>query len=233
MAKSGAVFKRHEKKFLLTKDQYNSLLDRLEDYMEEDRYGVHTIFSLYFDTDDYLLIRRSIEKPKYKEKLRLRSYGTPTNESKVFLELKKKYDGITYKRRVSMKLYEVKELIANGSTGRQGQILDEIKWFCQQYNNLLPRVLICYERVALYGIEDNNLRITFDANIRYRTDNVDPVNGSDGTPIIKPSERLMEIKIGSSYPCWLSRILSELNIYPISFSKYGTAYKTIKSKEEK
>lgn len=132
--------------------------------MQEDQYGKHTICSLYFDTDDYLLIQRSLEKPKYKEKMRLRSYGVPTPDSIVFMELKKKLDGITYKRRMPLTFSEVIEYTREGSIPEQNnQIMEEIDWFFGRYK-LYPKVLLCYERIALYGKDDSNLRITFDSD---------------------------------------------------------------------
>lgn len=224
---AGMVFERYEKKYRLTEETYLQLMERLGDYMQADQYGKHTICSLYFDTKDYLLIRRSIEKPKYKEKLRLRSYGIPAPDTSVYLELKKKLKGITYKRRISLPYAEAQRYLLSGEQPTEsGQILDEINWFRQQYQPM-PKVLLFYERVALFGKEDPTLRITFDTDIRYRTDDFDLSLGDEGTPLLQPGERLMEIKVSSALPFWLSRMLSELKIYPVSFSKYGTVYREL------
>lgn len=226
--KTGMVFERHEKKYRLTEEQYLLLTERLAEYMKGDQYGKHTICSLYFDTDDYLLIMRSIEKPKYKEKLRLRSYGMPTPDSTVFLELKKKLDGVTYKRRIPLTLAEAERYLKDRQPPENsGQILEEIDWFIKLYKTS-PKVLLFYERIALYGIEDEGLRITFDSDIRFRTENLDFVHGDSGTPLLECGERIMEIKTAGAFPVWLSRLLAELNIYPTSFSKYGTAYHMLK-----
>ena len=91
MADFNTVFKRYEKKYMLTKEQYESFKEDIDDFMKIDEYGLSTICNIYYDTVDYKLISRSIEKPIYKEKIRLRSYGIPTPDSTVFLELKKKY----------------------------------------------------------------------------------------------------------------------------------------------
>jgi SPX domain protein involved in polyphosphate accumulation len=230
---SNMVFERHEKKYLLTEAQYNQLIVPLTEHMQHDQYGLHTICSLYYDTDDFLLIRRSIEKPKYKEKLRLRCYGIPSQEDVVYLELKKKLDGVTYKRRASMTLCEAEQYFSNGTPPEQaGQILNEIVWFKDRYHPM-PKVLLFYNRIALYGIADSSLRITFDTNIRWRDEQLNFTNGDYGTQILSPGERLMEIKLTGAFPCWLSHLLSEQKIYPISFSKYGMVYRKILHKEEK
>lgn len=220
----GMVFERHEKKYRLTEDQYLQLRWRLEEHMREDRYGLTTICSLYFDTADWLIAGRSLQMPMYKEKLRLRSYGIPDDDTTVFLELKKKLDGVTYKRRVSMTYAEAKRYINYGEPpSKQGQIFEEIDRFMKFYRPS-PAILLLYNRIALYGIEDNELRVTFDSDIRFRTERTDPAQGEDGTPIIDAGERLMEIKVAGGFPYWLSHMLSELKIYPSSFSKYSVAY---------
>ena len=161
----------------------------------------------------------------YKEKLRLRSYGIPGDEDTVFLEIKKKFDGVVYKRRISMKLCEARDYLAGKAApgGKDEQILREIDWF-RSYYQPVPKVYLAYDRVACFGTEDPELRITFDQNIRYRTDALDLAAGDRGDLIIEPGEVLMELKIAGSMPLWLSHILNELAIYPASFSKYGVCY---------
>ena len=223
------TFKRVEKKYLLTREKYNELRKELGDRIVEDEYGLSSICNVYYDTDDYRLIRDSIEKPKYKEKLRVRSYGTPKGDTKVFLELKKKYDGIVYKRRVSMPLDQAKDYLRNGvwpTAKVNQQILKEIDYFQQMYRSA-PKMYLAYDRIATYGAEDHNLRITFDQKIRYRQDDVDLAMGDAGRLLLKNDEVLMEIKVGGAYPLWLSEILNRLEIYPTSFSKYGNIYKEL------
>ncbi len=224
---AGMVFERYEKKYRLPEEIYLQLMERLGEYMQADQYGRHTVCSLYFDTRDYLLIRRSIGKPNYKEKLRLRSYGIPSPDTNVYLELKKKLKGVTYKRRISMTYAEAQRYMLYGEQPlKSNQIMDEISWFYRQYQPV-PKVLLFYERIALLGKEDPNLRITFDTDIRYRTDDFDLSLGDEGTPLLPSGERLMEIKVSGALPFWLSRMLSELKIYPASFSKYGTVYRKL------
>ncbi len=231
-ASDGMIFERHEKKYRISEETYGLLYPKLSEFMNRDKYGLYTVCSLYFDTDDFLLISRSMEKPKYKEKLRLRCYGVPTNSTKVFIELKKKLDGITYKRRISADYFQAMDYLNNRVyPDADGQILNEINYFLDLYTPK-PKVLLFYDRIALFGIEDNNLRVTFDSNIRYRVDNTDPLLGDYGQPLILPNERIMEIKVPGAFPLWLSKLLSELKIYPTSFSKYASAYRHL-SKEEK
>lgn len=225
MAENKEVFKRYEKKYMLNQLQYEALRKKLEPYMVMDEYGRHTICNLYLDTWDYALIRQSIEKPVYKEKLRLRSYGIPKATDKVFLEIKKKYDGIVYKRRISMPLQESMDYLCHGRHPRkESQIQKEIEYFLRFYKPE-PKVFIGYDRIALFGRFDAEQRITFDSNIRFRTTCLDLSMGDWGTPLLPENTYLMEIKIIDAMPVWLSEMLSDLEIYPASFSKYGNCYK--------
>lgn len=222
---SQEVFKRYEKKYMLTREQYNQLLSRLITYFCPDSYGKHTICNIYFDTPDYLLIRRSLDKPIYKEKLRLRSYGPANEDGTVFLELKKKYDGVVYKRRIPMTFQEANHYIYQGKKPeKNSQILQEID-YAYQFYQVEPRVYLAYERMAFYGKENPNLRVTFDMNIRARQTELSLAKHTHGTRLIEEDEILMEVKIPQAMPVWLSQVFSELNIYPVSFSKYGMYYK--------
>lgn len=224
------VFERTEKKYLITTTLRDILLEKIADKMLPDLYGKSTICSLYFDTDDFRLIRNSIEKPIYKEKLRLRSYSVPDEYSEVFLELKKKYKGVVYKRRKTMDYISAKEYIYKHKMPDNSQIIKEIDWTMNFYRDLKPKMFIAYDRCAYFGKDDENLRITFDMNLRYRTDNLSLSAGSDGEKIIDESLCIMEIKALKAMPMWLCDTLNELKIYPSSFSKYGTAYRIISQK---
>jgi hypothetical protein len=214
-----------EKKYLLTKEQYNQLLNRIEPFMLRDKYGLHTICNIYFDTDNYDLIRISSERPIYKEKLRLRSYGIPSEEDTVFLEIKKKYKGTVYKRRISLRLKDAVNYLEHGiKPCCDNQILHEIDYFIDYYKPS-GKVFIAYDRTAFYGREDASIRITFDQNIRSRTYDLDLSKGDYGQPLIQTPYYLMEIKVPLAMPLWLVHIMSDLNIYPVSFSKYGNIYK--------
>lgn len=222
---SQTVFNRIEKKYLLTGLQYENIMDALKPYMEIDSYGLHTIGNIYYDTSDDQLIRTSIEKPLYKEKLRLRSYGIPKISDTVFLEIKKKAYGIVNKRRVSLTLAEAYYYLATGILCcDKTQIHRELDTFLQRYP-LIPKLYLAYDRIAMFGKEDPEFRVTFDKNIRGRTNNLKLEAGSHGELLLINRERIMEVKIHGAMPLWFSNILSELEIYSTSFSKYGTFYK--------
>ena len=230
------VFKRTEKKYLISETQYLKVMEALQDHLEPDQYKASTIFSLYFDTPDCLLMRRSIQKPVYKEKLRLRTYGIPEDDTKVFLEIKKKFKKIVYKRRVKIRYRDVWALLSSEPMSKkykkQRQILDEIKWFLQFYHKLEPFILITYDRLAYYGKEENKLRVTFDSNLLWRDKDLMPTEGAWGEALLPEGCRIMEIKIPGAMPLWLAEILSELEIFPNSFSKVGTAYRKKLSRGE-
>ena len=220
------IFRRVEKKYILTPDQYDALLDGMTPYMKADDYGRYTICNLYYDTEDFSLIRTSLEKPVYKEKLRLRSYGTPTDESKVFLEIKKKFDHVVYKRRAVLPCAQAMEYLDGKSRpAQEDQILREIDWFLKTYQPK-PQVFIAYDRAALAGLDQEDLRVTFDTDLRWRDTDLDLRKGDQGELILPRDRILMEIKIPGTAPLWLSHLLSETGVFPTSFSKYGTCYRT-------
>lgn len=225
MGSTKLTFKRYEKKYLLTAEKYEALFARIRELIEPDEYFASTVCSIYYDTPDFELIRSSIEKPIYKEKLRVRSYNAATEDSKVFVELKKKYKGVVYKRRVSMKTREAEEYLAlRAKAPQDSQIIREIDWFLR-VNKPLPQVFIACDREAYVAKDDNELRITFDKNIRWRDYDLSLTEGDHGENVTAPGEVLMEIKIPGAAPMWLASVLSEFEIFPTSFSKYGTAYK--------
>lgn len=224
MKKMQCVFQRYEKKYVMTKTQYDGLLEKIAPYMELDAYGKHTICNIYYDTESYELIRTSIEKPSYKEKLRIRSYGVADKDSNVFLELKKKVNGIVYKRRVCMNYQDAMKYLESRYVPVKSQILKEIDWFLDWYHPT-EKIFIAYDRMAYIGKENENLRMTFDFAIRWRKEQVDLTAGDYGEEILKDDEVLMEIKIPMAMPVWMSDVLNELEIFPVSFSKYGVCYK--------
>ncbi len=224
MAQIQTTFKRYEKKYLLTPAQYSALSKVLKKNAVPDQYGLSTISSLYLDTDDYRLVRSSIEKPVYKEKIRLRSYGTPSADDPVFLELKKKYKGVVYKRRITLPLKEAEAYLNQGIAPTEaGQIFQEIDWAMKFYTPK-PKALIAYDRLAMTGKEDPALRITLDHRIRWRNTEMSLAEGSWGSEILPEGSVLMEVKIAGAMPLWLAHSLSEQNVFPVSFSKYGTCY---------
>lgn len=230
MAKFQNIFKRYEVKYMLTRTQYQQLRRIMETYMKGDEFGRSTICNLYYDTPDFLLIRRSLEKPDYKEKVRLRSYGVANGETTTFAEIKKKYGGIVYKRRISMKEKDAMQFLAGAGTPPDTQISRELQYCRKRYPGLAPRVFLSYSREAFYGKDDHDFRITFDENILWRDYDVDLKKGVYGTAILPPGMVLAEIKTTGGFPLWLVDFLSENKIRKISFSKYGTAYTQILSR---
>lgn len=222
--KENNTFQRVEKKYLMTREQYKTFIDRTKNYIQPDQYGLHTISNIYYDTDNYDLIRQSIGKPKYKEKFRVRGYGRVTEDSIVFLEIKKKYDGIVYKRRTAMYLDEAKKFLKTGITSHDDQITREIRYFFEFYKPV-PKLYLAYDRVAYEGVRDRELRLTIDQRIRSRRTPLDLSRGDFGNLLTDGNTYLMEIKVPQAYPIWLADVLAELDIYPVSFSKYGTVYK--------
>lgn len=262
-----ATFERVEKKYLLNEVQYRKLRRMLTPYLTADPYPEYTITNIYFDTDNFQLIRTSLDKPMYKEKLRLRAYGVPKQDTEVFLELKKKYDGIVYKRRVTLPLSEaerylyeddrkadvksdlsqaeeadlshtddildhgykaIRETKNTSDSGRlpsgvNAQIMAEID-YCKRFYDLKPKAYIAYDRKAFQGIEDPNLRITFDENIRGRNERLHLGDGDDGDRVLPEGQILMEVKIPGVMQLFLAKALSELQVTPVSFSKYGMYY---------
>lgn len=224
MNEAKLTFKRVEKKYLLTQDKYEALWERINGKLTPDEFHHSTVCSIYYDNDNYSLIRQSLEKPVFKAKLRVRSYNTPTADSEVFIELKKKYKGTVYKRRVSMPCSKAAEYLA-GKIPPPGDsvTIKEIDWFIRE-NDLSPKVFIACDRYAYVAVDNPELRITFDKELRHREDRLDLTLGSDGKLLTAPGDVLMEIKIPGAAPMWLARTLSELSIFPTSFSKYGTAF---------
>ncbi|HOM03627.1 MAG TPA: polyphosphate polymerase domain-containing protein [Acetivibrio sp.] len=228
------VFNRYEKKYLMDNETYMKVKNILLEYMELDEYNkvnntYYTISNIYYDTQDNQLIRHSVSKPRYKEKLRLRAYGVPSLDTKVYLEIKKKVNGLVNKRRTKLTLKEAYEFAATGTKpGYQSymnkQVLNEIEYLLNMYD-LEPKLYLAYDRMAYFGINNRDLRITFDTNIRSRRTDLRLELGDYGEQLLDEGVWLMEVKAEKSIPVWLSRMLSENKLFKTSFSKYGTEYK--------
>ena len=249
MASFTDTFERKEVKYRLNAKQHREVLDALAGRMAADEYGRTRITSLYFDTPTRDLIARSLEKPLYKEKLRVRWYGTPTSGERVYVEIKKKYDGIVYKRRVGCSLtaayaylmgrvpYEnacMRNPLSDqlqqdeALTLHSIQIAREIDAFAARYGNLRPSMYIVCERTAyapVPGADAEGLRITFDSGVAYRDVLAgEREAGSAFHPLLGLGETIMEVKTAGAYPSWLVEVLGGCQAYPSSFSKYGAAY---------
>lgn len=223
-----AVFKRYELKYLLDFGQKQKLLDAMEPFMALDAYGRTTIRNVYYDTENYRLIRHSIEKPAYKEKLRLRSYSRAESNEAVFVELKKKYDSVVYKRRLSMLESQAAEwLQGTGCYVPDSQISREIDYFRRFYETLHPTIFLSYEREAYFAKGGSDFRVTFDDTILCRETELTLDAPVYGRPLLDEGKVLMEIKCSGGVPLWMTAVLSKEKIYKTSFSKYGTAYQTV------
>ena len=222
------TFKRYELKFMLTCAQKQALLKVMEPYMELDRYGRTTIQNLYYDTDSFRLVRRSMERPDYKEKLRVRSYGTAKAGGAVFVELKKKYDHVVYKRRLSLpEEAAMAWLSGDAAAAPDGQIAREIDYFRSFYGDLKPKVFLSYEREAFFERGGGEFRVTFDDSILMRETALSLKSSAWGTSLLPSGMVLMELKTPGGIPLWMTRFLTEHHIYKTSFSKYGTAYERV------
>ena len=231
-----AVFKRYEIKYVVTAEQKERILKAMESYMELDRFGRSTVRNLYFDTDDFVLARHSIAKPDYKEKLRVRSYSKADTGSTVFVELKRKFDGIVYKRRIGLPETDAMRWMSGVKDGdiitelekESPQVAAEIEYFAGKYSGLRPVIYLSYDREAYRMKKDpsvsSDFRVTFDSNIRCRESELTLTSDAYGTSLLEDGMYLMELKCPGAIPLWMTKILSEERIYKTSFSKYGTAY---------
>jgi len=224
------IFKRVEEKYLFTKEQYTALFENISKNIEKDKYFETTICNIYFDNNYDELIVTSMEKPIYKHKVRLRSYGIPKLNDDVFLEIKFKFKKVVGKRRIKLKLKEFKKYLEKNKYDHNSQIMKEIDYLFNLYE-LKPSYFIAYDRKSYRGCDDNNLRITIDTNLRSRKNNLSLELGDEGKLYFDKELYIMEIKTLGAMPLWLVRNLSNLGIYPVSFSKYGSIYK--KDKEER
>jgi hypothetical protein len=226
------TFKRYETKYLLDLADWGKLQSRLLQKMEPDAYNqngrTYLISNIYYDTPDFHLIRTSLQKPVYKEKLRLRAYGVPSPEDQVFLEIKKKYQGIVNKRRSAIVLSDACQMLASGQLPavkpyQNRQVLREIAYLLERHP-LQPKLYLAYDRLAFFDRENSALRISFDLNIRSRQTDLHLESGSYGEPLLAPGQGLLEIKAAGNLPFWLVRLLSDCQLRPVSFSKYGAWY---------
>lgn len=219
------TFKRYELKYLLNKKEKEEILLAMKPHMKLDDYGRTVIRNIYFDTENFRLIRRSLEKPVYKEKLRIRSYKPVQITDPVFVEIKKKYKSVVYKRRLLLPEKTVMESFRTGDPLPVcSQIGDEIQYFREYYKNLQPSVFLSYEREAFYSLDGSDFRVTFDENILYRRNDISLGSEIYGHPLLGKQQTLMEIKTSGGIPLWMSETLTKHHLYKTSFSKYGSAY---------
>ncbi|MCD8372449.1 MAG: polyphosphate polymerase domain-containing protein [Clostridia bacterium] len=218
------VFKRYEIKYLITDSQREEIDRALAENAVHDQFGVTSVRNIYYDTPDFRLIRRSLEKPVYKEKLRVRAYGSPKKDGEVFVELKKKYKSVTYKRRIKTTDDIASRWICDKNPPFGSQIAREINYALNYYGSLSPAVQISYDREAFVGVRERDFRITFDKNILWRAEDLSLSGGVYGKAILPEGYTLMELKTPAAFPLWFTEILTKCKLYSTHFSKYGNAY---------
>lgn len=223
--KNQMIFKRYEIKYLLTSEQRQYIQDAMKPYTKLDEFGHSIIRNIYFDTDNYRLVRHSIEKPVYKEKLRMRSYQSAGENDSVFMELKKKYQSVVYKRRIMLPQQEGFQMVQHPEKVQaDSQIKKEMMYFCEYYQSLKPVVYLSYEREAYYSFDGSDFRVTFDEEILSRTDRLFLDEDPGGCPLLEKGMSIMEIKTSGGMPMWMTQALTKMHLYKTSYSKYGTAY---------
>ena len=232
------VFNRYEEKYVLTQAEYDAIIGEIEANMDKDAHNEGDVFypisNIYYDTSDFHLIRTSLMRPKYKEKLRLRSYGKIGGGDMAFLEIKKKYRGLVNKRRTKLIRSEAEEFLKTGVKPEvkdymNAQVLNELTYFINRYK-LRGAAFVGYDRLAFFGRGSSDLRISFDKNIRGRTYDLN-LGNTDGEPILGDGYYLMEIKTRFAKPLWLVHLLTQNNIQREHFSKYGTYYTMLLEKQ--
>ena len=223
-------FKRVEEKYLITEDEKNKLLKTIQKYMTLDPYCInqtpYKIQNIYYDTINNDLISNSINKPIYKQKIRVRKYD---NDNTYYLEIKKKSDGIVGKRRIALTLEEIDCFINIGIKPKRDSFIDnsvigEIAYLLS-HMKIEPKVYISYERLGYFDINNKEFRITFDNKIYSKRNDLSFDNDDYELDLLKSNLYIMEIKSVANFPLWLVKELSRLKIYPKSFSKYGEEYK--------
>lgn len=227
------VFQRFEKKYLVNENTFLKIIEKITPYVVLDQHNknneLYLIQNLYYDTKDSELIRKCLNKPKYREKLRVRAYGEVSKQDSVFVEIKKKVNGVGNKRRTKMSLYQAGVFLQNGQIpaqkkGMNLQVVNEIKQILQTYQ-LQPLVYLSYKRLAYFGRGDRNFRISFDRDLLTRRTQLDLSKGEFGNRLLPENQWLMEVKVLGNLPIWFTKVLSELQLYPTGFSKYGEEYK--------
>lgn len=218
------VFRRYELKYMIEEKQYRELMNLVYRYMDEDEFHLSSIYNIYYDTDTYLLIRNSLEKPVYKEKIRVRSYSPVNENGQVFAELKKKFEDVVYKRRIETDWKMAESVMCQKQEFQDTQIGREVSKTVHFYKTLRPAMFLGYEREAYAGRNDLQFRMTFDRNIVYRTDNIQLIRDVSDRKLLKDGMVLMEVKAAGAIPLWMTHFLDRNRIYRTSFSKYGSAY---------
>ncbi|MDO5481093.1 MAG: polyphosphate polymerase domain-containing protein [Candidatus Saccharibacteria bacterium] len=229
------VFRRTEVKYLLSPEEYERFLAIVKPNLKKDKYFRGTNCSVYFDNDEKYIAIHSLEKPLYKEKVRVRSYGVPGENDTVFIEIKKKFSGVGSKRRIPVRTKDFQRYLETGelltNTIEDDQIKKELD-YCWDFYQLKPVVYIAYDREAYCDENNPNFRVTFDQNIRYRTKDLELTKGDRGIKYFQDGSVIMEVKALGGFPLYFVRALSRLKIYPTKFSKYNKVMNVLINKEK-
>ncbi|WP_142826013.1 polyphosphate polymerase domain-containing protein [Planococcus soli] len=226
------IFCRKEQKYLISKEQYNRLIEEMGNRMRSDKNGdngKYTVTSLYFENEAKQIYFETKNKLQYRQKLRLRVYGDTDLAGTAFFEVKQKHKDVVNKRRAVIPLAEAYRYLKEGSKGgldhfhvSNRQVLKEIDYFINYYG-LQPEMIVSYDRHALHGVDDEDLRITFDFNLRCRNQDLHLEHGTYGDPFIDLNLVVLEVKVDHSVPLWLVRILQSLDCEQRSASKFCTS----------
>lgn len=229
------VFNRYELKYIVNKALYKELLQALQGHVFMDKHGdqdgYYMVMNLYYDTADHLFFNETVNRQQFRQKLRLRGYNHINRDSNVFLEIKKKYRGVVYKRRTLLKLPEAYAFLADTLSKKDyslydasnTQILGEVD-FLKQFYQLEPKVIVSYDRQAFQGIHEEDLRVTFDRNLLKRETDLRIESRSDGELFMDPSLYVLEVKVNDRIPLWLSHILNDFQCWRQGYSKYTSSY---------
>ena len=218
------TFQRKELKYLLDAPSLYRLREAVSRHLLPSEFGTSQVNSLYLDTRERSVIARSVEKPLYKEKLRIRWYrsGSLATASEAFVELKKKHKGIVYKRRLAVSP-QTAIGFSRGSGLGGSQIAREIEAARQRMGDLLPSALVICRRTSFGSDGEGELRITFDEGLRV----LDLFDGGQTVYPLEPGQVVLEVKGANAHPFWLVDALSAERAYPVAFSKYGAFYERV------
>lgn len=237
------IFKRYELKYWLTREEHAALREAIMPRMAYDTYGdpegKYNIVSLYFESDDKKIYYETINRLRFRQKLRLRVYDQANLLSPSFIEIKQKFTNVVNKRRTLIPLGEAYDVLSKPYDEQlietvdasNRQILREALHFRDLYN-LKPATVVSYDRQAFSGIEqgEEDLRVTFDYNLMCRDDDLAIENGPEGIHFTDYDFVILEVKVSNSVPFWLSRILSEFEFYRQGFSKFCTSLDVLEGK---
>lgn len=237
------VFKRHELKFLLSRKEHDSLRKAILPYMDYDKYGnsegEYNIVSLYYESFDKRIYYETVNKLRFRQKLRLRVYDNATLSSPSFIELKQKFKNVVNKRRTLIPLEDAYNILSepynrdviHHKYASNPQILKEALHF-KEFYNLEPSIVVSYDRQAFSGIAENekDLRVTFDYNLMCRSEDLELENGPEGFHFVDTDTVILEVKVSNSVPFWLARILSDFNFTKQGFSKFCTSIDLLEDK---